>query len=283
MRSYKSVLFGKPFRATCIPPPPGRSWSTRDNEQMRAIMGEFEISRAWAPHPAFNGLVAEPAGELDITYLDAERTLVRSSLPLEGYEIPPDHALISAAGGCMFIVGLGRDPAGKLRMIAAHAGRDSLIDRNRMLRAYLDQPAYSEAPGAARRPFEGVLYAIVEAFRRWDISVHGLEVQGFYSLPASVFLHPLHHPKFGIWNRSMLECIQGRWGGKAAYKVEDSHEGPCVAVSVKELFLAQARELGIAYIGHHPDIDANGTLAHTRHPNPAMREKRNLVIIHRLA
>ena len=41
MRSYKSDLACpcKPvYSTTCLPPPPGRNWSTKDREQMRAVL-----------------------------------------------------------------------------------------------------------------------------------------------------------------------------------------------------------------------------------------------------
>ncbi|OHB18996.1 MAG: hypothetical protein A2854_02495 [Parcubacteria group bacterium RIFCSPHIGHO2_01_FULL_56_18] len=277
MRSQQSVLFGQDlFSVECLPPPPGRTWATKDREQMRAVMSEYDIARAFVPRPAFNGLVVEPEGERIVADIDENHELVTTSCPLEGYEIGPGEALISAAGGCMFIVAMGRALDGRMRMIVSHAGRDSLIDRNRMMRECYGPPELLEEE--PERPYEGVLYAIVETFQRWSIGVHRLEVQGFFSLPASVFLHPLNHTKYLMSNAAMLTCIQKRWGNEAAYEVDDPEEGRCIAVSLSKLFLAQARELHIAHIGCHPDIAADGRLAHTRHPDPEMRTKRNCII-----
>lgn len=270
MRAYRSSLFGnKPFRTQCFPPPPGRTWSTKDREQLRAVMGEHCIRRALVPHAAFNGLVVEPECGRDELLLDAEHVRAMSKAPLEGYELQPGEALISAAGGCMFIAALGKTVRGTMRMIASHAGRDSLIDRGRI-------------EGKVARRYEGVVHAIVAAFGRWGIPPKQLELFGFYPLEAAVFTHRLDHPEYGSFNAAMLEDLQTRWGPRTAYLVadEDGVERS-VALSLRQLFLAQARTLGILHASCEGAIGPGSIFAHTRHADPRMRDKRNLVIIQR--
>ena len=168
----------------------------------------------------------------------------------------------------MFIALLGWSLDGRMRMLVTHAGRDSLIDRGRMR-------------GEPPRSFEGVLYAALATFQTWDIGPHRVEAHAFFSLSPSAFLHPYDHPQYGASNRALFAYINGRWGMRAAYEVDmpRPETGRGVAVSVPDIFIAQAKELHLFGARCYPSIPADGPYPHTRHPAKEIRGNRYLVVL----
>lgn len=269
--------------AECLPAPVGGNWSTKDepehNARLLAVLKERGITRAFVPHPTFNGLVVEPARIMRSRWLDDEHELIKSVLPLEGYEIPAGDALVCPAGGCPFLVGLGWTLDGRMRMIAAHAGRDSLIDRNRIAESRLLSYLELRARREDSRPFEGVAYSMVEAFRKMHIGPHRIEMHMFFSIAGTAFFHAFDHPKYGAYNRRMYEDIRGRWGERAAYKTGRRGGAYGVCVSLPDLFLGQAKELHVSEARCYPDIPEDGAYPHTHHPTVGLRDTRYLVIL----
>ncbi len=272
------------FAAECLPPPTGGSWSTRDepgnNARLLAVMKERDIKRAFVPHAVFNGRVGMPKGEWVVRHINRKHELLMSpdTEPFEGYEIAKGDALVCPAGGCMFVVATGEAPGKDLRMIFSHAGRDSLIDRHRILLSGIN--AYTEKPikSTSKRPFEGVLHSIVDTFRGWGIVPQRMEVHGLFSIAPSVFIHPYNHPTYGEFNRLLLRDLQRPLGGTmAAWET-----GTGIAIDQCALLREQAEEVGIPHVKCYPYLPVDEEYAHTRHPDLAMRVRRNLVILHRL-
>ncbi|MDP2594109.1 MAG: hypothetical protein Q8P36_02120 [bacterium] len=260
------------FAAECLPPPPGKTWSTANDIQMLQVMRERDIKRAFVPHAAFNGLVGVPKGPWIVHQLDRERQLLGSpdDEPLEGYEMLPDEVMLSTTGGCMFIVAVGHLPGGRMRMIFSHAGRDSLIDRGRIA-------------GRPARRYEGVLYAIAQMFEKLGIEPNHIEVHGLFPISPSVFVHPFSHPEWSSFNRTMLKDIQARWGATAAYEVDGTKwGGRGVAIDLSAILRAQADELHFFAAKGYPYLTPGGPYVTTRDRDPIMAHKRNLAILRRL-
>jgi hypothetical protein len=131
----------------------------------------------YAPYPAeFNAQIVSPTELNKMLILNgAVRMFRNATKPADGTFLrhQGDSGIFSA-GGCGLIVATLGD-----RLLFAHAGRDCVINRSRVLGK------------ADARPFESVVDSIADEFReqREDNDLSGMHVWALYSIKPGDFLH----------------------------------------------------------------------------------------------
>jgi hypothetical protein len=106
----------------------------------------------------------------------------------DGTRIGQSEAFLMSAGGCPLIVLSGRTYRGEELCIAAHAGRDSLIDK-KLLRTRIKS-----------REYGSVVDAMVAFARKNLADPKELVLRSFFSIPWEAYPHDLQDPKFGDIN-----------------------------------------------------------------------------------
>ena len=200
VRNELTVPRGALYFTTACFAGPGKEWSLAPLQEpgdvkknpvlvgkLRKAVTSLGADRLYAPSPVkSNGEIIEP------TMLNRPFVLGKGVRLFRNPKVPADgtflrgagDAGIFSAGGCGVIVAtLGN------RLIFAHAGRESLIDRDRVL-------------GGQGRRNESVVDSIVEAFR--EINSHAdlrkLHAWVLYSIKPDDFLHEFDDPKHGEYN-----------------------------------------------------------------------------------
>ena len=170
-----------------------------------------------------------------------------------------------SGGGCPAIVAVAEGKYSHYHCFVAHAGRESVLDRRRIL---------GEGPS---REHEGVVFALAEEFRGRGIHLRDVALFSFFALEGGTFGHPHEHPVHKVYNRRMSAEVLHRWQGA----ITMGHEGPdeCGYLDIGKLIELQAGELGFGKVHITGTLTHNGPFAHTRHANPNMRKERNLVVV----
>ena len=269
------LKFERPFfTARCVAPTATGSWSGKNHDHVLTLMGHFGIRKAFVPTvSAFSGRIATASDLMEIIELDHGRQYRTCATAVEGGEVAVGEALMVGAGGCPFIVAYDTIPGGVSRMIFAHAGRDSLIDRKRI-------------DNGTPREHEGILYAIAAAFEDWGTPPNRVSIEAFFSIDPEVFLHSFDIPgdeERAQAHRALYRDIRRRWGDAACYEAQTPDGHPAAAIDQPQLILAQAQEIGFGFCRHQGLLPLAGPYPHTRHPVEAMRGKRNMIILHRTA
>jgi len=208
------------FTAACFAGP-GKDWSlaplqepgdVRKNPVLAGKLREALISlvadHLYAPSPVkSNGEIIEP------TMLNRPFVLGNGILLFRNPKMPADgtflrgagDAGIFSAGGCGVVVATLGD-----RLIFAHAGRESLIDRERVI-------------GGQGRRHESVVDSIVEAFRDTDsrVDLRKLHVWMLYSIRPEDFLHRFDDSSHRKYNRLVGSDLEDRrLGAGVRQKIE---------------------------------------------------------------
>lgn len=210
------------FTAACFAGP-GNEWSLAplqepgDVKKNRGLAGKLRealtslgADRLYAPSPTkANGEIIEPTMLKWPFVLGGGIRLFRNpKMPADGTFLRgAGDAGIFSAGGCGVIVAvLGQ------RLIFAHAGRESLIDRERVL-------------GGQGRRNESVVDSVVEAFRELDsrADLRTLQAWMLYSIKPEDFLHRFDDEAHKAYNRKVGTDVHARLG-QGARKVEDGVE-----------------------------------------------------------
>ncbi len=201
------------FTAACFAGP-GKDWSlaplqepgdVKKNpvlaDKLRKAVVSLGADRLYAPTPiasngTSNGEIIEP------TMLNRPFVLGNGVLLFRNPKMPADgtflrgagDAGIFSAGGCGVIVAILGD-----RLIFAHAGRESLIDRNRVL-------------GGQGRRRESVVDSIVEAFREFDsrADLRKLHAWVLYSIKPEDFFHRFDDQEHLKYNRLVGSDLEDR-------------------------------------------------------------------------
>ncbi|MDE1945431.1 MAG: hypothetical protein KGI03_04125, partial [Patescibacteria group bacterium] len=181
-------------------------------------------------------------------------------------------ALVVPLGGCLLCVASAVDATGRPRIAAFHAGLPSLVDY---------RPLASDL-GPSRR-HESVLGSVRTSFwRGWQIPPERIRLECFFGLPAGTLKYHFGRPGGHLY-RALLDHVQVRWGGVAAYEMEDE-EGPAVVVDPGMIFVMQALDLGFGSTARSCDLPPDGPFAYTRHPREDLSgECRNLGAVIRTA
>ena len=153
-------------------------------------------------------------------------------------------------------------------VVFAHAGRDSLIDR------------VQARTGEQSRPHQSVVASIAEAFEGRGISPRRVGIRAFFGVDHRAFGHPLHEDHDGSEeNRLIVEHIARQWPAWSdrIVTVEDN----VAYLSLRCLIQAETVRLGFRSFGYEKVLPISGAYGHTRHPDPALKQARNLIIVHR--
>ncbi len=218
------------------------------------------VSKLYAPNAAQpSARIMPPSWFTTEVHLSAYLTLYNNSRhPCEGTWIEPGEGVVFNTKGCPILVFTG----GR-HCLVVHAGRDSLIDRQKIV------------TGHKSRYHEGVIHAVVERFRRLHISPNELQIQGFYGIDPQSFDHRFDDPVYGQINRMIADTYNRR-----GRKVIDTYADGSQKFVFGELIRLQSDELGIPQVNvsYSRRLPVKGHYAaHSTHP------KSNLVMVLRKA
>lgn len=213
-----------PFTAACFAGP-GKEWSLAPLQKPEDVKANpplayklqraaksLDADRLYAPTPVdSNGEIINPAQLSRVFILGGGVVMFRNpAAPADGTLLrDPGDAGIFSAGGCGVIVTTIDD-----RLIFAHAGRESLIDRARILD---DRP----------RRHESVVDSIMEAYRGLGYKSHQLtrlKAWMFYSIKPEDFLHRYDDTTYGEYNRRVGTDLEARGLGEGVQRVSGGVE-----------------------------------------------------------
>lgn len=261
-------------RAFCIPPH-GRNWSlsnlyTQEEldehtalvDALGRTLSELGVVRAYAPAVSyFSGLIASPCKLNQVIALPPGIALYRNrNLRAEGTWIGPGEAVIMGTGGCATAIAIGEK-----QCIVAHAGRDSLIERERLLRK------------SGLRPLMSVVDDMAQVGRNRGANLNRMAFHALFALPAETFSHPIHDAEHGDFHRKIL-AYANELKSEFAWRRND-----CIHLDIKRLAVYQAEKAGFGSSHGSCSLPLNGPFGYTRHENPTLRKMRNLVVIVRTA
>lgn len=227
---------------------------------VKALSQEFcsmDITDAFAPNVTrSSGKIVSTKEMFDCIWLDHARKLHRNRwIHADGLFLGLGQAFVASAGGCGIIIASAGD-----HLCVAHAGRDSLIERNAVI-------------GRPKRVNLSVVDAIIEQFRWREIELSEITMILLFSIPMQAFEHNADHPVHGAYNRALADFVDHRWPGGIL------HEKEKTLLDLEQVFVGQARQAGVtkAWATHslaeHPD------LAHTR--DGKSPDRRNLIVVKR--
>jgi hypothetical protein len=193
-------------------------------------------------------------------------TILRNqNAPGDGMFIQPRETLIMSGAGCPIIIATAGD-----KMVVAHAGRDSLIDRNKIM-------------GERARENPSIVYTIVAAFIRQGFPPNEIKMRMLFSIPKEVFGHRLDDPIYRKQNCALAAFIR-IWCEKGAILDRGT-----LFLDLEEIFLKQAEMLGVLNPTVSHSLKQFPAMAHTRDGEKNPRDlngievpRRNLLVIERL-
>lgn len=192
-------LFGRPWDWNIAGEEPGVV-----RAQLAGIADELNVANIYAPRPSmFNAQICDP-GKLTEKHCLVERGNEWSSflwrgVDADGVEVPEKSAFWISSADCITIVTLDPETG---KTIAAHGGRDSLLDRTRI------------ATGKVRE-FESAVDAI--AARYSNAALKRLRVLLTCGIFPEHFDHRCDHPEHGPNNMRMVLDVLAKWGRTAVY------------------------------------------------------------------
>lgn len=188
----------------------------------------------------------------------------------DGVVLGSGEALAVTSADCPIIVLHGLDKEGELHVIAAHAGRDSLLNKS-LLSKGVTSPTLAES--------NRVIYNAV-----MNLSLKGVDIEvmhlNVYCGIRTGFCHPPNHDQYSVYNKALLDVCHNYRTRYDIVRNWDTGE-----VDMYRLISAQAVHIGI-----HPenvffdDINTGNpdqSWASCRKPESRERGERNLVIVSR--
>lgn len=259
------------YTVTGFPPEPGLDWSLKDfytpedaarnpalRDRLALELSERGITEAFGPSIAYASGEVVYAHRLN-RRIDLGRgvTLRRDQgVFADGVVLPRGSAFIGSIAGPVVII------SGDGMCIAASAARDSLIDRQRVLKS---------VPG--RKHASVIDAAMAKVSEQSSVRKSTLTIAGYFCLATNSFGHPLDDETHGFYNRRLVPYARSQGPATVVTRNDVAY------LSLTGLILAQAKQHQIPHaLCEHP-IDHDGRFAHPRHHDPRMRT-RNLVIVH---
>lgn len=225
---------------------------------IRAAISSMGARRAYAPNVAMASATIISADDLKERILLGNIELYRDKkVSADGVFLRPGEAFVMSAAGCPLIIATSGE-----HVIVAHAGRDSLIERDAVL-------------GKPFRQHVSIVYAIIEEFLKKDEPLNGIAMCMLFSIPTELFDHHPRHPEHGAYNRALITMVDTLWHGSTVRKNEN------VFLDMESIFVNQAREKGIRRAWATHSLRDFPALAHTRDGKDPSR--RNLFVIKRNA
>ncbi|MDB5225295.1 MAG: hypothetical protein JWL87_247 [Candidatus Adlerbacteria bacterium] len=239
VRNKIAVPGGPTFSAACFE---GRNWSLAPlqkagdedkNPDLAMRVGQalhgLGAQYAYAPSPVkFNGKIIYPIAMGETIPLWKSVLYRNAQAPADGTWLPgPKTAGIFSAGGCSMIAVTLRH-----EMIFAHAGRDCVIDRERI-------KTRNHKRG---RHHESVVNSIVSALAPAQYLRRHLRVWVFYSIKPKDFLHKLadEDPEHLKYNVPAADMLPQEYGDACGWVDEKG-----IYINVPTIIKAQFAELGV--------------------------------------
>jgi hypothetical protein len=215
----------------------------------------MKAHKCYAPNvAAFSAHIVNKNTPKKAIHVGNKVTIYRDKAVLaDGVFVPKGHAFIMSAAGCPIIIATGGD-----RMIVAHAGRDSLIDRGAVM-------------GNPSRVRMSVVDSIVEAFRKRGVPARRVSMRMILSIPTRMFKHKFRDNGHGEFNQALCELVANKWPSGVIL------HGKSGLIDLENIFLEQAAQLGISDVQASHSLDEFPALAHTR--DGKGHSRRNLIII----
>ncbi|GEM_PF-2485050 len=237
----------------------------RAQKLSRALGEVFEaldIKNAYAPQVSQNSAYILTKGTLRRARIDlGGRYLWRNpELRSDGIFLDAGDAFIMSAAGCPAIIATA-----KSYMVVAHAGRDSLIDRQKILR------------GKRSRWYDSVVDAIVDNFRMKGVGAEEIILHTGFAIPSKYFWHDFDHIQWGFFNRKLLRFFRKQWP-----RAVGRYDERGFTIDLSGLIKDQAVSAGIKEknVITGDSLERYPELAHTRDGKDPAR--RNLIIIKRV-
>lgn len=241
-----------------------RNWSLKDLQQEVDIprnqrladrlteeLNGLGIRDIFAPNVAVaSGKVINPHNLTDRIWLRGTMLHRDHSFPADGVLLRTEQAFLMSTAGCPVIIASTRS-----HVIAAHAARDSLIDRGVIT-------------GRPTRENLSVVDAIIEKFRIGGTCADDIVMTMLFSIPAKKFPHDGDHPKHGAYNRKLVTFIEKH------YPDGILTEGGVTYLNLEQVFVGQARQAGVRRVQALHSLAYYPDLVHT-----AESGKRNLLIV----
>lgn len=268
--TFDLQLAGGRVRALCVASM-STDWSLKDiydqagadrNPDLVAhLRSEFlplGVTRAYGPSVApMSGAIVDPGELTSRIVLDEGLELFRNrDLPSDGIWLEPGEAFVMSGGGCPVAIAEG----GGICLVA-HVGRESAIDRERLL---------GRTP---KRKYMSVIDAMAMTACRRGVEPRDMTLRVLFQIPTSLFAHPLDDAQHGEAHRAILRYAQGL--GESVATVRDGN----MHLSMHELVMAQGRLVGFRVDDVDHALPEDGPFGHTRHPVSGLRDQRNLVTV----
>lgn len=217
----------------------------------------LDVKEAFAPNvAAFSGHIATSGDMTTKIVLDHAILRRNRELPADGVFLDPKQGFVMSAAGCPIILAGGGN-----YFIAAHAGRDSLIERNAV------------TGKGSRREHQSVVDAIADKFWQRGVPKRDIAMVMMFSIPAEAFEHRFDHPTYGEYNRLLDDFVRTRWPDCM------TNGDNSMFLSLERVFAEQAVQHGISKVSACYSLAEFPRLAHTR--DGGARDRRNLIVVRR--
>jgi len=258
--SFTFACFGKHYKgqqaANWSFAPLQKAEDAAQNAELCARLSEvFEalnVRVVLAPSPAdSNGLFVSKALLSQEIPLTPHISLLRNgAYSADAAKLNPGEAGAFSAGGCPLIVAKSRN-----NFLFAHAGRNSLIDRERIMRSS-DRPL---------RLQESVVDTVMLHLRA---PADEVRVWVYGALHPDRYLHPLSGP-YAAFNQSLRAYAPRRWGEEAASSMQEADGA--LRLDLPRLIRAQFARHGVsqvnlqhAYLDNEDEVWLDGTKGRPR-------------------
>lgn len=267
--SFSAAAFGNPYQysLTLFQKPEDGERNADLALRIATALKSVDATRVYATRPATaNAQIIDRQVLKYHIHMGHGVTIIRNhAKPADGTMLERGDASAMTAGGCPRIVLIRKN-----KMVDAHAGRDSLLDRSDVLRGV-------RAQGRRHQSVVDAMLAKLDVNSRQDAAEVYAYV--FYAIEPRRFSHDTAHELHGVYNGKLPEYILRKWGHDGgAYSFERSLN--TIYLDLPKLIKAQLKKRGVL----DTQIDllsayAPDSLLHdTRGPNPTAR---NLVVISR--
>src|SRR3989344_558150 len=154
---------------------------------LRVALGSIGVKTAYAPSVvAMSAVMAHPE-DIKKNRIQLGIDIYRNpECPADGVFLQPNEAFVMSGAGCPFIIATADE-----HMIVAHAGRDSLVERNAVL-------------GRPSRRHVSIVYAIIEEFLKKGEQLNEIVMCMLFSIPTGLFDHHPMHSEYGAYNRALV-------------------------------------------------------------------------------
>ncbi|MBI2410258.1 hypothetical protein HYV30_04475 [Candidatus Kaiserbacteria bacterium] len=223
--------------------------------RLDGILRDLHVRHAYAPNVNPPGTRIIPKSGLNYQLTLSRKTSIHwNYFQADGVFIEPGDAFLICPAGCPILIG-----AGGARAACVHG-----------CRANMARPGWKDG---ADGEHESILFALVEAFGKWNVPPDAMAARTVLHIPTDQFGHELDHPDAAYREANYkLFAYLAKWPGSAEVRENT------LFLNLGELLLAQARQAGVAEVSVTDSLSEYPDLVHTRKADPQMR---NLVIIRR--